>query len=334
MKVYIKSTSAITPQFTFDQSSYLKEWLTQEGPFLSAHEPDYKALINPRLLRRMSRIIKMGVATSLQALKDANVENPGAIIVGTGLGCIQDTEKFLVDILESKEGILSPTAFIQSTHNTVAGQIALLLKCTEDNFTYVNRGHSFENSLQDAVLRVKEGVDNVLVGGADEMTNEIAAIIGEIKCNPSNLWGEGASFFVLSKDPGENQIVLNGISTANNLEATEITGAADKFLNKLGMSAADIDAVVIGGEGSDPYYSSISNHFTDQAIYNFKAVTGENFTASSFGLNLGVNLLQNPEIDSAIKIKEGKKNNFKTVLMYNHYRGVNHTFALVSHESL
>lgn len=62
---------------------------------------------------------------SALAMKDANVESVDAIITGTGLGCIEDSEKFLKSILDNKEEFLTPTSFIQSTHNTVGAQIAL-----------------------------------------------------------------------------------------------------------------------------------------------------------------------------------------------------------------
>ena len=42
-----------------------------EKPYFSAQEPDYKEMItNANLRRRMSRMIKMGVACGLECLKD------------------------------------------------------------------------------------------------------------------------------------------------------------------------------------------------------------------------------------------------------------------------
>ena len=99
----------------------------------------------------MSRIIKMGVRR-MECLKEAGVENPGAIITGTAYGCLADTESFLTKMVENKEELLTPTAFIQSTHNTVGAQIALMLKCHNYNNTFVHRGFSFENALLDAII--------------------------------------------------------------------------------------------------------------------------------------------------------------------------------------
>ena len=56
---------------------------------------NFKEFINPMALRRMSKVVKMGLAASKIVMSDAQLEMPGAIITGTGQGCKQDTEKFL-----------------------------------------------------------------------------------------------------------------------------------------------------------------------------------------------------------------------------------------------
>src|SRR5690606_5289129 len=116
--------------------------------------PSYKELIPAGALRRMSASVKMGIYAAHQAMQEAQVNYPDAIITGTGLGCLQDSEKFLDAMIENDEAFLTPTSFIQSTHNTVAAQIALQLGCKAYNFTYVNGADSFEASLFDAMLQI------------------------------------------------------------------------------------------------------------------------------------------------------------------------------------
>ena len=112
-----------------------------ESLYLSANEPDYKSIItNAALRRRMSRIIKMGVACGLECISTLPSEKVHAIITATGLGCLADTEKFLNTIIENKEQLLNPTPFIQSTFNTIGAQIALLRQIHAYNMTYVHRG--------------------------------------------------------------------------------------------------------------------------------------------------------------------------------------------------
>ncbi len=81
-------------------------------------------------------------------------------------------------MVEQKEQLLTPTAFIQSTHNTIGAQIALLLGCNGYNNAFVHRGFSFESALLDACLLIKENeAHNVLVGAIDEITDNSFAIL-------------------------------------------------------------------------------------------------------------------------------------------------------------
>ena len=75
------------------------------------------------------------------------VEMPGGIIVGTAYGCLQDTEIFLTTMIEYNEEMFTPTAFIQSTHNTIGAQIGLMLQCHNYNNAFVHSGFSFESAL-------------------------------------------------------------------------------------------------------------------------------------------------------------------------------------------
>jgi len=128
MSIYIRSSACISPQKTFGDVNLLTQLVEYNETRLRPIEPDYAAFIDPKLIRRMSHIIKMGVAAASECLNQANVEMPGAIITGTAYGCLEDTVSFLTRMIELNEELLPPTAFIQSTHNTVAAQIALLLK--------------------------------------------------------------------------------------------------------------------------------------------------------------------------------------------------------------
>ena len=130
MEAYINGLSAISPQNTFSEDTLLADPVGYSGVrSLRCIEPQYSAYIDPMASRRMSRIIKMGVCSAMKCLRDAGISNPDAIITGTGMGCVEDTGKFLGSIFENEEKLLNPTPFIQSTHNTVGASIALLLKC-------------------------------------------------------------------------------------------------------------------------------------------------------------------------------------------------------------
>ncbi|HEY9196512.1 MAG TPA: beta-ketoacyl synthase chain length factor, partial [Mucilaginibacter sp.] len=169
--MYIRSTGNISPQNTFGTIPFSDGPVAYEVNRLSCITPDYKELIDPKLIRRMSRVIKMGVASAMACLNDAGISNPDAIVTGTAYGCLEDTGVFLSKMVERGEELLTPTSFIQSTHNTVGAQVALLLGCNAYNNTFVSGGFSFENTLADAQMLLQEGQANqVLVGGIDEIT--------------------------------------------------------------------------------------------------------------------------------------------------------------------
>ncbi|MEX2336686.1 MAG: beta-ketoacyl synthase chain length factor [Fulvivirga sp.] len=334
MKVYITGSSAITPQHTFNAESYLEHWVEHEQQYQQAMEPDYRNYIDPKQSRRMSRVIKMSVASAIKAMARAGVDQPDAIIVGTGLGCITDTEKFLLNIIQEDEGVLSPTAFIQSTHNTIAGQLALLLQCPNHNLTYANRGHSFENALVDATLYLQEGAAHVLTGGVDEMTPTVfdimqkmgyAGVAGQPK------WGEGAAFFVLSAQKSHNAVCLEDFHLFNNPVAEELDLMLSRFLAKNEVDADQIDALIIGQQDAqDLFYARVLNHFTGIPVVNFKDITGEYFTASAFAYDLAKVMLQQQQVFKNELQPDNCKYSLGKVLIYNHYNGVNHSLALLS----
>ncbi|MDP4131177.1 MAG: beta-ketoacyl synthase chain length factor, partial [Bacteroidota bacterium] len=212
MKVYIRSAGNISPQHSLDKELFLGHRIAQGGSRMTALEPDYTHFVDAKMIRRMSRIVKMGVAAAMECLRAGGIQMPEAIITGTAYGCLEDTGIFLRRMIDNKEELLSPTAFIQSTHNTVGAQIALLLKCHGYNNTIVHRGFSFENALMDARLLLQEGADNILTGAVDEITADSHAILSRFGIYKKEMHGpgipedqkkgtvagEGASFFLLT----------------------------------------------------------------------------------------------------------------------------------------
>ena len=148
---------------------------------VSSVEPDYKEFIlDAGLRRRMSRVIRMSVAAAIMTLKDAGIEKIDAIVTGTGWGCLADTEKFLISIIQNQERLLNPSAFIQSTSNTVGAQIALMRGDKHYNSTYVHGSSSFESALFDSSLLINEGKGCVLTGGFDELTPTKSHLLGRM----------------------------------------------------------------------------------------------------------------------------------------------------------
>jgi 3-oxoacyl-[acyl-carrier-protein] synthase II len=333
--MFIRALASISPQPTFGATS-LPAPVEYNSNRLACIEPDYREYIDPKMIRRMSRIIRMGVAAASRCLKNADVAVPDAIVTGTAYGCLEDTGVFLNRMIEFNEEMLNPTSFIQSTHNTVGAQIALSVKCYGYNNTFVHRGFSFESALLDAVLLLRDKeVKNVLVGAADEITNISFDILNRFgiyrkqelstfslidQPGSGTIAGEGAAFFLLTDEASEdNSATLDGTHTFYKPESIQETiSEIRSFLHAQSLSIGDLDLVINGKNGdaaNDQTYDAITDavfNQTPQASY--KHLCGEYPTSSAFALWYATMMLGSA----------------KTILIYNHYKNIHHTLILIS----
>lgn len=352
MEAYINGVSVISPQNTFNTSDFLSEPVVHSTNYLQCIEPSYKEFLNPTLARRMARLIKMGIAASNICMKDASVEMPDAIITGSALGCLEDTEKFLLAIIENQEQFLTPTSFIQSTHNTVSAQIALQLKCMNYNFTYVHKGFSFESALQDSLMTIAEGeANNVLTGAHDEMTPKYYRVCDRIgywkkeevstfdlinSKTTGSVAGEGAAFFMLGKEKNDHSYAkLRGLKTIfkpDNSKAIEEKIQA--LLSEKGLSIKDIDLVIYGINGDSRYdhvYNDLKDGlFKDATACYFKHLCGEYQTASSFAMWVAAMILKTQTVPDAVIIGENKNKPVKNILIYNTFLNIDHSVFVLS----
>jgi len=349
MKIYIRSSACVSPQNTFNSVDFLTNIVESTGTRLKAIEPDYKEFIDPKQIRRMSHVIKMGIAAAKSCLTQADVNMPGAIITGTAFGCMADTVTFLTRIVEQEEEMLPPTAFIQSTHNTVAAQIALMLKCHNYNSTFVHKGISFESALFDAIMLLNEQeTDNILVGGTEEMVDTSFTVLTRLGLykrwplsnlslynTPTNgtIGGEGAAFFLVTSEVSPNNLAqLTGLKLLYKPKSVE--DGIINFLKSHELSIEDIDLIITGKNGdtkNDEIYKGLENSiFKNKALANYKHLCGDYPTSSSFALWLASNIVKGGAIPETVK--EGNFESIlpKKILIYNHYQDKYHSLMLVS----
>lgn len=201
---------------------------------------------NPNMLRRMSRMVRMGVAAGMLCLDGVVPDEVGAIVTATCLGGLEDTEKFLAEISERNETGLNPTPFMRSVFNTVGAQIALLKGIKVYNVTYVHRTSGFESALADAMMLISEGSRTVLAGAFDEMTPSSVAVKERLGLYRSGRHpGEGASFFLLSGSPsGSPLAVLYGVTVCRGmLSDEEVRSHMARFLDSHGVAGSDVDII-------------------------------------------------------------------------------------------
>lgn len=352
MPVYVNSIASVSAQKTFDNSFFLEDIVRYNDTVLEIIAPDYKAYIPPAAARRMAKGIKMSTVSAMTAMTEAAMEEKeiDAIIVGTGLGCIGDSEKFVSDIIDNDEQFLTPTRFIQSSHNTVAGQIALGMGCKGHNFTYVHSAISFESAVLDAKMQLENGEANhILVGGVDELVDHHVnthRLIGHIKREPVEttsvlesgtkgaVFSEGAHFFVFSNNQRSSCYAeLLAVKTYNTLDEDQVAEKTQSFLSENGMEPDSVDVIVLGYNGDvefDGYYDGLANElFKNTSQVYFKHLSGEFDTASGFGFWLANKILKTQTVPDAVRLNSVEVNSPKTVLIYNQYRGENHSLTLL-----
>lgn len=344
--MYIQSLGNISPQISFET---LPQKVEYNNNHLQSAEADVTAFVNPNIARRMGRIIKMGVVAAMKCMKESGIEKPGAITMGTAYGCLEDTGVFLKKLIEQNENMLTPTNFIQSTHNTVSGQIALLLQTHCYNNTFVHRGFSFESALQDAIMLLNENeVENVLVGAADEITDTSHKILSRFDLYKKNLTnsdelyaqhgkgtiaGEGAVFFMMKKEAtGNDYAILKNVSTFYKpIGSSAVAHKINQFLSANMLSIDDIDIVIDGKNGdadNDSIYNELQQEvFSNKTSISYKHWCGEYPTSTAFALWLAANIAKRQQLPAGSQFGN---NRIKHILIYNHYQHIHHSLQLVA----
>ena len=326
MPLYINGMSCISPQSTFDGTFpfVLKH---HEGSRLSCIEPDYSHYIDPKASRRMGRLLKYGTTAGLQALRDAGITKPDAISTGTGFGLLDDSGKFLKNVTEANEGVVSPTAFIQSTHNTVSSNIALSVACKGHNNTFVHKAFSLESALTDVQMLMSEdtNIQNALVGVYDELTDYSYAVMQRLHLirdgSPSHhtlltdpdrgtIAGEGAAFFVLDQSPGIHTYakLLGNEIIYRPLSAEYLQERINTFINKCGKSLADIDVVVSGlcgdSKRDEMLHTLNKKYLSSPTIVGYKHLCGEYMTSSGFAMWLAAKIIYEQTIPPSAMLRD------------------------------
>ena len=254
MSCYIKKVSTVSPIGDLGENLNLNTFAANN---FNAVEPDYKEVIaNANLRRRMNRMLKMGTYAAMKCLADTDVD---MMLTATSLGSISDTEKMLDTIYSSGETLGNPTAFIQSTFNTLAGNIAQLKSTHIPNVTFVNRGETVANALGYAQVKLSCDTDNILYVSSDEKTELSETVLKKFNLSTNGMYGEGSTAMILS---------------------SEKTGA----LAEIVFSKCGIDVMSALKELGIP--------MEDVEILDYKRWCGEYATALAFGVALAARMLE------------------------------------------
>ena len=343
--LYIHRAYCISPQQTFNHVD-LETLHEPVEKRLLAIEPAYEG-IPPGMLRRMGRAVRMGVGASMPVIRDAGKID--GIIIGTGKGGMEDCIKFLNQIVQYEEGLLAPGNFVQSTSNAVAAQVGMMTKNKSYNTTHVHRGHAFENALVDALMQLNAFPGtNLLLGGVDEISDfdfNIETLDGAYKEEPisnkdlystgtqGSIAGEGAAMFLVNDREGGAIACVQDLNILHSEDVTVVSKAFQRFLEKNCSQGKKIDLFISGENGDNRtlmFYDACES-MIDKSIpvARFKHLSGEYCTASSFALWLACQSIESETVPvhllkNAVEVREPK-----TILLYNNYKGVQHSFILM-----
>src|SRR5690606_18965092 len=249
--------------------------------------------------------------------QQAGVSHVHAVVTGSGLGCLQDSERFVQNLRAEEGQSLNPTPFIQSTHNMAAAALALSLGCKGYNMTYVNNANSFESALLDTMIYLSEHPSaTLLLGGVDELGERTAKfwdLAGYLKKDgtaiPTPVSGqtthgevvaEGAAFFVVSATAGNDYWgTIRAVETR--LHPADPAQWISDFLQRNGLTGKSIHAVMLGCNGDSRYdsiYWTISSAlFPAIPQIGFKHILGDYDTVAAASVFLATSILRHQRID-------------------------------------
>jgi hypothetical protein len=308
-RIYIKAATQISIQQPLSE-----QWMTTPvayaEPYARSIDPNFREWLNPLESRRMGKILKRALVTAQKVMADAGCSQPDAVITGTGLGCIENTELFLSQLCREGEEMLKPTCFMQSTHNTISSLIAIHSHIHGYNTTFSHKSVSFDSALLDAFTQLRLGdLQTALVTGNDEMTSSYFSILqrtGYIGQPGEVTAGEASVALLLAIDPEDALCELEQVSMHYGDALPQ-------------LPPVDADTLLVVGTNGTPQndepYEQLCPSIDARPRFAYKRLFGECYTASGLGVYAAAHLLHHG--------KAGR------VLFVNHSDGRNVAFALL-----
>ncbi len=240
-KSCLEGRTGIAPIRSFDTSTY--------SSHLGAEARDFnpKDFMPSLKYRRMSRVSRLAVAASVEALKDAALKvnpqsNPSiGVIMGTGYGSTAQTDEFFLGIVKEGPEGANPGLFPDTVPNSPASQISIFHGLQGPNSTFSHNEVSGEQALAFAFQLLREDrAEAVLAGSVDELSAVLYHSYAVLRAlspkgrfaegmrpfdrrRNGRVLGEGAGVLVLEKKSRARE---RGTTIYGCLAACSATGAA------------------------------------------------------------------------------------------------------------
>jgi 3-oxoacyl-[acyl-carrier-protein] synthase II len=138
---------------------------------------DPKACMRVQFYRRLSRLSRLAVAASCEALTESglsitdNNRQRLGVVFGSAYGSTHQTDAFFVSLLEHGPQAAEPILFPDTVPNAPASHVAMYHQLQGPNSTFCQNHLSGENALAFAAsLLAGDHADALVVGGADELS--------------------------------------------------------------------------------------------------------------------------------------------------------------------
>jgi len=217
-KSCLEGRAGIAPIQSFDTSGYPSH--------LGAEARDFnpKDFMPPLKYRRMSRVSRLAVAASIEAIKDAALAvSPQSapsigVVLGTGYGSTAQTDEFFMGLLKEGPEGANPILFPDTVPNAPASQISIHHGLQGPNTTFSHNEVSGEQALAYAFRLLQEGrAEAMLAGSVDELSFVLFHSFAVLRAlsprdrreegmgpfdrrRNGRVLGEGAAVFVLEKE--------------------------------------------------------------------------------------------------------------------------------------
>jgi hypothetical protein len=209
---------------------------------------------------------------------------------------------------------------------------------------------AFENAVIDVDMLLKENPSNsYLLGAVDEISNynyNIEFLEGGYKSetisnkdlyqsnSAGSIAGEGTAMFLVNTSREKAIAKFDAIHIFHSQNEETVLEQLKYFLDKNLSSGEQVDMLLSGENGDNrlnTYYEAVENQLQeDVVIARFKHMSGEYPTAASFAFWMACNVLQGQRMPAHAIKQNAVQTNIRNILIYNNYKGLQHSFILLS----
>jgi len=148
-----------------------------------------------------------------------------------------------------------------------------------------------------------------------------------------SLAGEGTAMFLVSGSPRNALARFKSVFLLHTNDQQAVSTQLRKFISdKLGED--EVDLLLSGENGDDrltPVYTACESIFGPHTtIARYKHMTGEFPTGTAIASWLGCQFLQGHPIPGHMIKRKGRSEQLENMLIYNNYKGKQHSFVLLS----